>query len=392
MISDIFFDYNSFRRHFTDDFLTFLIVSEGFKGESPIIEFKKAYNDKKAKKIALIIASLANSESGILFFGWDEEKKHFSDVDVEKLEQQVIQLISNFISPNLQCLIHKLKHPFGYGLFISVPRDGKIHSVKKETAIRVGSHTTILGASEIIKLDKSLFSRNKGHIQLITLENQYKEQFDIKKEDFKAYITLFEGLHTLKKIKTDLICLPKNWKLDIKEWHFDKSISGIFRIPFQRWVPQSVSPLISKANNLIDQLTMTLSNRPFKPGENVHLINLLRDSSLKKNNLTNHRRCLNTYVTQNNPWNFTDWKYLIEPISSNQLRLYYVEGIQPDKGIPRQKTIETYQILSLTTEIINKKTIEIVTSLYEISAKNLINNIITQLELIITGFKANVFS
>ena len=79
---------------FDDDFVIYFIYKEGMKGESEIIEFKREIENKKQGNIAEIISSMANTNSGILFIGWDEGLKDFFRLILNPLRKKLYRLIT----------------------------------------------------------------------------------------------------------------------------------------------------------------------------------------------------------------------------------------------------------------------------------------------------------
>ena len=142
---------------FDDDFIIFFIYKEGVKGDSDIIEFKRIIENKKQVNIAEIISSIANTKSGILFIGWDEELKDFSSIDLETTEQKVVQA-NSLIVPLLNIEIKKISNNIGKFLVVSIPNDKAIHSVYGKFFYRSGSHKMELDLNDISNKEAEISS------------------------------------------------------------------------------------------------------------------------------------------------------------------------------------------------------------------------------------------
>ena len=117
----------------------------------------------------------------------------------------------------------------------------------------------------------------------------------------------------------------------------------------------------------------------------------MKDSTFKADGKINHRRCLNTYINQHNPWNFTDWRYFIEQKSDYQIKLYYQESRQPGTGQTREETVQYYSLNGqLTRNDIEIKIKEWVVKKYHLSAQLLLDKIIFGLESVLQKLKSTL--
>ncbi|MFW9996801.1 MAG: helix-turn-helix domain-containing protein [Candidatus Odinarchaeota archaeon] len=391
-VKDIWVDYTDFRKRFSDLYLSYILYREGLRGESRVIEFKRSFNPGKAEKIAIIIASLANIDSGMLYFGWDEQESTFFNIDAEISEQRLVQLVKNQLKPKLDFLLHKLGHPAGRGILLAIPRSKNLHSVGGRTPVRQGSHTDYLNAEEIVSLKKSRQVLPKGYILLDTLDKQYRTKFKSVKPDYEAYFFLKAFLTTIKDLRKNIVDLPISWNLEFRDWTLDPSMTTRTRIWISQWQPQKLSPEISGLVTLLDKVTGILSSAPFEKARNEVLLSLLKDSSYRKGDKTNHRRCLSTYVQQGNPWNFTDWRYFIEPVT-NGLRLYYEEGRQDHSGTPYQQTVRNYSISNLPAgKDVKGDMRDWLVNKYRKSGEDLVTRIINSLEVLLQELEKKIFS
>ena len=164
--SYVSFYRSAFEQTFTDRKLVMIIQTEGNRGETPYFEFKRDLNPKKDVETAEIIMTFANADSGILFYGWDQTKKDFCDINPEVIEQKVIQWTEKLITPSVPVETRIICHPKGRGLLILIPAVKHLVSVKNKIKARKGSHKVSLSGTTLTQVIRRRNKKPLGHLYL----------------------------------------------------------------------------------------------------------------------------------------------------------------------------------------------------------------------------------
>ena len=198
-----------------------------------------------------------------MFFGWDEQNKYFVNTDVERIEQQVLQLIDNYITPKIQIIPHKILQFGIISILFVIPRDGYIHTVDTNVYIREGSHRKKLTVQESDRLKINIMAKETGFICIKVLQNHYLEHYLKLQESYLAYITLFQFKTFLQVNHNELINLPSQWEIDIKPWKLSLPLNSFIKIELKGWKAQQNTLLITETISLIEKTVETLSKDPF---------------------------------------------------------------------------------------------------------------------------------
>ena len=208
---------------------------------------------------------------------------------------------------------------------------------------------------------------------------------------FKSMIYLKELIELMREQKIDLIELPNSWEIEFLPWKIILPLKSPFRIKFNQWKPQQeleiTKQTILQVNLVVNEIkSISLTN----PHYNI-LLKLLKDESFREVDKINHRKCLTTYLNKENPWNFTDWKFLIEQKENRSLRLYYEEGTKDRTITQRQLDVEQFdeqilpnvmQIESLISQWIKNKYVQ--------SGEKLITEILLNSQKVLDILKAEI--
>ena len=334
---------------FTDDFISYFIYKVGVKGESDTIEFKKQLNNKKQVNYAELISSIANTKSGIVFIGWDEELKDFSSIDLESTEQKIVQS-NSLIEPLLNIEIRKISNNIGSFILVSIPNDNQLHSVNKKFFIRSGSHKIEISNNNLSSQQDLIANLPVGFTYIQEITSRYSDLYNKQIHYFNSMIYLKDLIKLVFENKKVLIELPLSWDIDFLLWKLQLPLKSPFRIKFSQWIPKKESELKKQIIFKIDLVITELKMISFaNPTYNI-LVKLLKDESFRDGDKINHRRCLTTYLNRKNPWNFTDWKFLLEQKENGQLRLYYEEGTKNRTITPRQLDVGNFEGQKMPSE------------------------------------------
>lgn len=376
----------------TDDFLLYFIYKEGIKGESDTIEFKKLINNKKQSAYAEIISSIANTKSGILFIGWDEETKDFYSIELESTEQKIVQA-NSLIVPLLEIEIRKISNNIGSFLVVSIPNDKYLHSVNNKYYYRSGSHKIEISANDITLQSNFISKLEKGSNYIPKIESKYSNLYNKQIHYFTSMIYVKDLVKLINENKKNIIELPLAWDIDFLPWQLRVPLKSPFRVKFSQWIPQEDSKFIKKVIYRINLVITELKSISLTNANYNLLIKLIRDETYRYGDKTNHRRCLTTYLNRENPWNFTDWKFLLEQNENSKLRLYYEEGTKDKAIAPRQLDVGTFEeqnipdekhIENLITDWVRKK--------YILSSEKLISDTLINAEKVLGLLKVELDS
>ncbi|OLS22236.1 MAG: hypothetical protein HeimC3_32400 [Candidatus Heimdallarchaeota archaeon LC_3] len=215
----VMFSRPEFMVEFPDSRLFRIIEHEGKKTETTYFEFKKDLSRKKNIETSELIGSIANTDSGILIFGWDEENNRFNDVDVEEIEQKIVQWNSSLIEPSLPIEIVKIFQKGIRILLVLIPAELEPRSVKGRFPKRVGSHKYNLTGKEIREFSAKRKKIGSGHLYL-----KYLHQLsEIKNENLPVSLKQSKIYSDIKKI----VYAKKRTKesLTLEEWNSLKSLT-----------------------------------------------------------------------------------------------------------------------------------------------------------------------
>lgn len=305
----------------SDSLLTKLVVNLMEKGEIEWFESKRSYGD--LKEVPTLLSSISNNGGGLIFYGWDEVKKDFYNIDPDKLER-IINQKSNLCHPKIIVKYHIIKNNKNLGLFVGVPAmDNPVMDDKKKYYLRVGSHKKEVSRKVVLE---SIHNRKKqkGHLYV---ENFKHSLFDVAKKKFCDEIDQY--VDSLSSFCDELYYeILNNFVIDFETWLGDSTQNFPIRVRFKKWKKSiekdSYNDLAVNILKWIDEIYELLVLLEEK--YNVDSIKeLLKDLSHKENGETHHRRCLTTLLNQEKMWNFTDARIFVKK-EENNLVIYQDEA------------------------------------------------------------------
>ncbi|MFW9996005.1 MAG: RNA-binding domain-containing protein, partial [Candidatus Odinarchaeota archaeon] len=182
------FDEVWFNEEFKDYMLARIIMKEGLKGESTFFEFKTELNIKKDVETLEEIMIMANGQSGILFYGWDEKKKDFNDIDAEGTMKKIIQWTRSEFGDQLQIKFRTIRHEEKNGLLVLIPATKHPLSVKGKFKVREGEEKTTLDGRRLIRFIEERKNLSVGHKYLKVLVVRKEEiNQDLRVESLLVY-------------------------------------------------------------------------------------------------------------------------------------------------------------------------------------------------------------
>ena len=362
-------DFNYIRKQ-PDNLLKLAIEYIMKKGETTWFEVKRGLPRGQIKKLPKTVSSIANSGGGLIFYGWDEEKGIFSNIEIDDCQSVILQQ-SKKCKPVIPLEFHTTTIEDKQCLIVGIP--ALRIPVKDENDVyylRIGSHTREIEESELLSTVDHFQRSLEGHLYI---------------EDF---------LETLKQVKRDFFCteiqseskeleklggelffdISKNWIIIFQEWLGESPLEYPIRIHFNKWkknLPSSESWNLSiKIMKWIDNIFAILES--IEEMNLDELKRLIRDKSFRIKKETNHRRCLTTLVNQENLWNFTDDRIFIKKENGG----YTVFQNEAEKNIETNiSKLNKLDKDSVEKEILNhnrKKCVE--------NSKRLVQNIILEIE------------
>ena len=268
-------------------------------GEREWFEVKAGMHPQQEIKFSKVICGMANAGGGVIYYGWDENSNHPTQINIDDIQGKILPHTKN-CEPIIPIEFHPLKYDNITGLFVGVPameipvqhKNGKFYH-------RKGSHNTSMDDNESIKLSEiHLRKGQSGHLYLKSISKKLKS---IYPDYFKR--KLGKSRKFFEMIKSELVKdLHDNWKIRFKYWLSERPEFPV-RISYDGWYSPASDSISQKfivnINEEISKLQFLISEIQsyFPEIDNSELSQLIRDTS--KNDTkqpTNHQRCLTTLI------------------------------------------------------------------------------------------------